>query len=456
MGSEERDSRSVSHDRDLDDSDLESTQHDGKGDGGGSAGKPGRKKNPNSAAARRDQNRIAQREFRLRKQQRIRDLEARVELLSGTKEETVSEMRNMMKDLMAENAQLRNLIRSLGNYIGDGLGGVLPALGFDRPQEFVDFLNKAETDTAFESFQRRKKSTQVNQTKSPNPLSVDLSKKRSLDEGLLAANKRSKSDHPPNGTTAYSPLLPGPSSAPYNPSPPMHRNSIGPASFSDLLSGTGSSMYMTGPGPDSPNHFHSSPAHYPPVFHPPLAMPSGLNGQTQNLMPTPPPPTATSLASSGPSPQTAPPPDDDDKPIDDPKLHEATKLIHYHLDNYKRNNAYCLPQSLRPTLVQRTVPHESVIDGIIHPELRDRMILLRGRFDLVECLHLLVKNITLHGDDVLAHANWEIGETWLRHFGYLVDQPVLNTCNKWRRERGDAELQMSDIAIAQPDIPTGQ
>lgn len=88
---------------------------------------------------------------------------------------------------------------------------------------------------------------------------------------------------------------------------------------------------------------------------------------------------------------------------------------------------------------------------------------------------MLVKSITLHGDDVLAHANWEVGETWLRHFGcvvaatclniliifcqlnrYLVDQPVLNVCNRWRRDRGDSELQMSDIAVAQPDIPTGQ
>jgi len=25
----------------------------------------------------------------------------------------------------------------------------------------------------------------------------------------------------------------------------------------------------------------------------------------------------------------------------------------YHLDNFKRNSAYCLPASLRPTLVQR-------------------------------------------------------------------------------------------------------
>jgi hypothetical protein len=72
-----------------------------------------------SQAARRDQNRIAQREFRQRKQQRvrvvlragqararltrcqIRDLEARVELLSGNKDEVVYEMRMMLKGACA-------------------------------------------------------------------------------------------------------------------------------------------------------------------------------------------------------------------------------------------------------------------------------------------------------------------------------------------------------------------
>lgn len=91
-------------------------------------------------------------------------------------------------------------------------------------------------------------------------------------------------------------------------------------------------------------------------------------------------------------------------------------ILSYHLDNYKRNNAYCLPQSLRPTLVQRSVQlthvwrkayrpkiielfHmvrcavytqellsdiilESVIDSIPHPELRDRLILLRSQLGL--------------------------------------------------------------------------
>ena len=69
-----------------------------------------------SQAARRDQNRIAQREFRLRKQQRvrrpdpftdacpydypfvqIRDLEARVELLSGSQDEALIDLRAILK-----------------------------------------------------------------------------------------------------------------------------------------------------------------------------------------------------------------------------------------------------------------------------------------------------------------------------------------------------------------------
>jgi hypothetical protein len=40
-----------------------------------------------------------------------------------------------------------------------------------------------------------------------------------------------------------------------------------------------------------------------------------------------------------------------------------------------------------------------------------------GRFNLVDTLHDLAMAVTIHGDDVLAHANWEIGENWLRKYG---------------------------------------
>lgn len=46
--------------------------------------------------------------------------------------------------------------------------------------------------------------------------------------------------------------------------------------------------------------------------------------------------------------------------------------------SFRVNHAYVLPASLRPTNVQRTIPHEHCIDGIPIPAVRDRMILLRG------------------------------------------------------------------------------
>lgn len=42
-----------------------------------------------------------------------------------------------------------------------------------------------------------------------------------------------------------------------------------------------------------------------------------------------------------------------------------------------------------------------------------------GRFDLVDCLLEYRTAVTIHGDDVLAHTNWEINEKWLRQYGYV-------------------------------------
>jgi len=77
------------------------------------------------------------------------------------------------------------------------------------------------------------------------------------------------------------------------------------------------------------------------------------------------------------------------------------------------------------------------------------MILLRGRFDLVDCLLDYRNAVTIHGDDVLAHSNWEISEKWLRQYGFLVDPATLNIVNRWRRERAEPELRIADITSAE-------
>uniref|UniRef100_A0A0W0FCJ1 BZIP domain-containing protein n=1 Tax=Moniliophthora roreri TaxID=221103 RepID=A0A0W0FCJ1_MONRR len=395
-------------------------------------GKPGRKKNPNSQAARRDQNRIAQREFRLRKQQRIRDLEARVEILSGGKDEALGEMRNILKGVYLT---LRNLLRSLAGFIGDGAGGLLPKLGWEM-SDFNNFINRSETDTAWEGYQRRKKATA-----SAEVLLNSGQKRSAEDESTNASKKPRTSDA---SDTTYPMLLPLNHQSPPNPlySSRSHDSSSG--MFPDMLrNGTSSS---------SPMFMQSGSSNTPPSYGPQASnasgpyqssyLPSGPMGIDNALPPLNFPPSSSSVSNSRPTEQSSPEQLEDD---DDPNKNEAYKLIHYHLDNFKRNSAYCLPSSLRPTLVQRTVPHESVIDRILHPELRDRMILLRTRFDLVDCLLDYRNNVTIHGDDVLAHNNWEIGEKWLRKYSFLVEPATLNIMNRWRRERGEPELRLSDL-----------
>lgn len=248
---------------------------------------------------------------------------------------------------MAENQTLRNLIRSLGAYIGDGVGGILPSLGFDRPQDFIDFINRAETDTAFEGFQRRKKSTQAGQTAT----TASTSRKRTTDDDHDPKAKRVKNsdtadsatkEH--NGTDRFNSLL-----VPISPAnttnnsyyAPTHRTSDANI-FSDLLQGqdANSAMYMTGSASDSPTHYTApSPAavtsQFPSTYHSPIGVAARMGSQpfVPHSNPSPLPPTPSTVASA--------PPDsiDQDDQIDDPKLQEATKLIRYALNRTESHSS---------------------------------------------------------------------------------------------------------------------
>ncbi|KAF8803700.1 hypothetical protein BYT27DRAFT_7144145 [Phlegmacium glaucopus] len=428
-GQELRNSRARSLSGDFEDTDFESHAGDSH-----PPGKPGRKKNPNSQAARRDQNRIAQREFRLRKQQRIRDLEARVELLSGGKDEVMGEMRNMVKDLMAENQTLRQLLRGLATFIGEGAGGLLPKLGWEMG-DFNNFVNKSETDTAWEGYQKRK------QSQGTEAGSATMqSRKRAAEDPLLIRSKKARNDdiNLEDRQNGFSLIVPvsqssvGPQSL-YSASTQTQER---PAMFTELMSGPNPSQIFMQPSTSG------NPSQYPPGSNINGYPPSYIPGVNMNMEQ---PMSASYGSPQGMQRSNAPEPPDEIDEEDDPKMNEARKLISYHLENYKRNSSYCLPASLRPTLVQRTIPHESFLDRILHPELRDRMILFRDRYDLLQCAIDLRQDITIHGDDVLAHSSWEIGEKFLRKYGFLIDTAVLKVSNRWRRERGEPELLTSDI-----------
>ncbi|KAH7918830.1 hypothetical protein BV22DRAFT_1108257 [Leucogyrophana mollusca] len=432
------------------DSDLES--HADQDSNAQGPSKPGRKKNPNSQAARRDQNRIAQREFRLRKQQRIRDLEARVELLSGSQDEALTDLRAVLKDLMTENQTLRNLLKSVAGFIGDGLGGMVPKMGWNMT-EFNDFVNKSETDTAWESFQARRQAQKT--TQSSNAMSSVLgpqSAKRVAEENSAGPSRKKQRSMEADGDRQdYSLVMPISSTVPPVPQASVYSSSNGRSShnniFSDLMRGPdGAAMFMPPTPSGTPSHY---PAPSPSSYHSSYMQSMGMSVEP-GLSPIP---YSQNKNGAVMSQQRIPPQQnhlphdeiDDDSDLDpqQPKKIEAFKLIRYHLDNFMRNSAYCLPSSLRPTLVQSLA--ESAIDRMLHPDLRDRIILLRGQFSLADCMIDYKKAVTIHGDDVLAHSNWEIAEWWLRKYAYLVEKETLDHCNRWRRERGESELKLADI-----------
>ena len=90
---------------------------------------------------------------------------------------------------MAENQTLRTLLRNLATFIGDGAGGLLPKLGWEL-SDFNAFINKSETDTAWEGYQRRKK----HGTDAASTATATSGQKRSADEEPAGARaKKSRS-----------------------------------------------------------------------------------------------------------------------------------------------------------------------------------------------------------------------------------------------------------------------
>jgi hypothetical protein len=82
------------------------------------------------------------------------------------------------KDLMEENQQLRVLLRSISAFIGDGAGGLLERIGWTL-SDFNNYVNKSETDTAWESYQRRKRNNP-----STSPANQQAQKRPSEDDNL--------------------------------------------------------------------------------------------------------------------------------------------------------------------------------------------------------------------------------------------------------------------------------
>lgn len=259
----------------------------------------------------------------------IRDLEARVEILSGGKDEALGEMRNMLKgslilwlfipqvpiahmilDLMTENQTLRNLLRSLGSFIGDGAGGLLPKLGWEMA-DFNNFINRSETDTAWEGYQQRKKQAAESGS--------STSKKRAAEDDVTGTHTKKARSGENEGEQAF-PLLisedtPLPANGMYHRS---SRTEGGGGMFADLLRSSGNSpmfIQQSATSATPPSYPESAVGSYPPSYIPSVSV---------NIdSPLPLPYNSTNATNTSAQQQA------DDEPLEDgdPNRNEAYKLI---------------------------------------------------------------------------------------------------------------------------------
>ncbi|KUJ16704.1 uncharacterized protein LY89DRAFT_561096, partial [Mollisia scopiformis] len=115
-----------------------------------------------------------------------------------------------------------------------------------------------------------------------------------------------------------------------------------------------------------------------------------------------------------------------------------------------------LPETMRPTRLQREIPHHPEADMFPFPEYRDNLILAGKEVDDVElCMDILygVDPEEIRGsasgrtglivwDDPWLQTSWEVEEGFARKWKRLVGNcgSLINSTNYWRRSRGEKPL----------------
>ncbi|PLB52107.1 hypothetical protein P170DRAFT_401977 [Aspergillus steynii IBT 23096] len=119
------------------------------------------------------------------------------------------------------------------------------------------------------------------------------------------------------------------------------------------------------------------------------------------------------------------------------------------------DHEHTIPDSLRPTEVQRTVPHHPWLDFFPFPNMRDRLILAQDVIDEDDLCHDLMafwdtrntQATLLVWGQPWEPRNWEVTEGFARKWGWLLlgSPEALVASDSWRRRRGERGLAWREI-----------
>ncbi|RDW85821.1 hypothetical protein BP5796_04146 [Coleophoma crateriformis] len=107
-----------------------------------------------------------------------------------------------------------------------------------------------------------------------------------------------------------------------------------------------------------------------------------------------------------------------------------------------------LPSSLQPSKAQLDTPHYYGIDMLASPSLRERLLNVTpdiAQSFISEAGSLIgesedVGQVIVWGDDPLNEVSWEFSQTILERWGWLLGKEWVVRANFWRRQRGAAPL----------------
>lgn len=110
-----------------------------------------------------------------------------------------------------------------------------------------------------------------------------------------------------------------------------------------------------------------------------------------------------------------------------------------------------LPLNLRPTNIQRTLPHHPVLDLLPWPTARNKMIHVFAQtpdlrppatrcptalLDFVYDIEDSAEGVRIWGDDPCDWQNWEVGEKVFGKWWWAFDSEIIKNSNEWRINRG--------------------
>jgi hypothetical protein len=118
-----------------------------------------------------------------------------------------------------------------------------------------------------------------------------------------------------------------------------------------------------------------------------------------------------------------------------------------------------LPESLRPTWLQRTVAHRSWIETLPHPRMRDNAILAASSIDFIDLSADVFggmcsdqeessgANGVLVWKDPWHPIGWELTEGFVRKWRVLLDgcDDMLRATNYWRLQRGEMAIDWQTL-----------